>query len=83
VHCGPWRCLSGMASPSAQCPEHTGKPTRRFRSEGIRCNDSFLDVIARGAFEGPQTGMGSTSFDPCQHHAARAFWAARPFSGTQ
>jgi hypothetical protein len=33
--------------------EFSGKPTGRLRFEGIRCNDTYLNVIALGAFEQP------------------------------
>jgi hypothetical protein len=35
VHCGPWSCLSSMASSLVRRSEFSGKPTGRRRFEGI------------------------------------------------
>ena len=66
-------------SPSVRRFKFAGKSTGRVRFE---CNDAYLNVIAFEAFEGRQIGS-RTTFDPCQHHAALTFWAARPFSRKQ
>jgi len=58
VHCGPWFCLSSMASLSDRRSEFSGKPSGRLRCEGVRCNDIDLNVIAFGAFEQPSFETG-------------------------
>jgi hypothetical protein len=42
-----------MGVASVRRSKFTVNPTRRFRFEGIRCNDRYLNLIALGAFEQP------------------------------
>jgi hypothetical protein len=58
VHCGPWFCLSSMASPSDRRSEFSSKPSGRLRCQRVRCNDIDLNVIAFGAFEQPSFETG-------------------------
>jgi hypothetical protein len=51
VHCGPWFCASSTGVASVRRSKFTVNPTRRFRFEGIGCNDRYLNLIAFGAFE--------------------------------
>jgi hypothetical protein len=53
MHCGPWFCVSSMRCPSVRRSEFSVKPSGSLRFEGIRSNDSCLNVIAFGAFEQP------------------------------
>jgi hypothetical protein len=53
IHCGPWFCVSSMHCPSVRRSEFSVKPSGSLRFERVRCNDSYLNVIAFGAFEQP------------------------------
>ena len=56
VHCGPWICLSSMrcapeGQPSIRRPEFAIEPTGHFGFERVRCDDTYLDVIATATLE--------------------------------
>jgi len=53
-------------------------PLHRGRFHRI-LSQYFVDVLALGAFEGPQIRAVRTRFDPGQHHAALTLRAAWPF----
>jgi hypothetical protein len=83
VHCGPWFCLSSMAFASVRRSEFTGKPTGRLRFEGIRCNDSYLNLIALRTFEQAMFETNWPRRNAFQHHPRLAAGTARALDSGQ
>ncbi len=76
-------CASSMRTASGRRSKFTVNPTRRFRFEGIRCNNAGLNLIASGAFKQSLFKTDWPRRNAFQHHPRLAAGTTRPFDSGQ
>src|SRR5258707_2392466 len=68
VHCGPWFCVSSMATPSVRGPEFPGKPPYINRLHTVGRNGFGLYGVALRALEPAMLKSHRTRANARKHH---------------